>query len=108
MVLKLGSRGAVVLDQGGRRTTRIPPLPLGPLGLTVQNTVGAGDAFLGALAAMRARGSDLLEAAVWASASAGVNVSRADTRGSPTWQDLQSAYHGWQDNGIDVRTTAAL
>ena len=105
VVLKLGSQGAVVLDQGGRRSTRVPALPLGLLGLTVENTVGAGDSFLGALVAMTARGLELRDAAVWASAAAGLKVSRSATRDSPTWQELEDAYDTWRAAGITVETT---
>ncbi len=108
VVLKLGSQGAVVLDQGGRRMTRVPVLPLGLLGLTVDNTVGGGDSFLGALVAMRTRGLDLPDAAIWASAAAGLKVSRSATRDSPTWKELQAAYDTWRAAGITALTTTTV
>jgi ribokinase len=76
-VLTLGARGAVVVDQvPGRhgpqredewRTSWLPAYPVNPV-----DTVGAGDAFCGALAARLAAGDPLRDAAVYASAAAGL------------------------------------
>lgn len=56
VVITMGERGAVVADHFG--TTRIVPFPVDAL-----DSVGAGDAFVGALAAKLAAGVDLLTAA---------------------------------------------
>ncbi len=55
VVLTLGGRGAIVAEQGG--TTVVPSIKV-----AATDTVGAGDAFCGTLAAMRAEGKTLAQA----------------------------------------------
>lgn len=55
VVLTRGSRGAVVAEQGG--ITVVPSVSV-----TATDTVGAGDAFCGTVAAMRAEGRPLVQA----------------------------------------------
>jgi ribokinase len=61
-VLTLGSRGAIVVD--GDRLEWLAPYPV-----EVLDTIGAGDAFCGALAARLAAGDSLTEAARYANAA---------------------------------------
>ena len=70
VVVTLGADGAVVLENG--RLDRVTP-PIRANG----SAHGAGDAFVGALAAEIARGSKLIEAVEFASASAACFVSLA-------------------------------
>ena len=62
-------------DEG---TVFVPAYPV-----TAVDTVGAGDAFNGALAVALAEGRSLLEAAVWASDAAALAVTRARRPGWP-------------------------
>jgi ribokinase len=78
VVITCGSRGAVVLDRG--RLTSVPARPVVP-----QDTTGAGDAFVGALAARLASGSPILEAAEWASRVAAASVGRLGAQASYPW-----------------------
>jgi len=55
VVLTLGGRGAIVAEQSG--TTVVPSIKV-----AATDTVGAGDAFCGTLAAMRAEGKSLAQA----------------------------------------------
>ena len=84
IVLKRGARGSLLLECVTGATTRIPPLPLDPLGLTVVSSVGCGDVFLGTYAAYLSMGSARGDALVMASAAAGMNATSPETRGGPT------------------------
>jgi ribokinase len=82
-VLKLGAQGAAMLEPASGAVTQIPALPLKKLGLNVVSTVGCGDVFAGVFAAYHVRGSSLAQSLVMASAAAGLNATRPETRGSP-------------------------
>jgi len=71
VLITLGERG-VYIDSAGFQGM-IPALDAGP----VVDTIGAGDAFNGALAAALAQGDDLPAAARRACATAGLSVTRA-------------------------------
>jgi ribokinase len=70
VVVTLGAGGLVLADQGG--TTR-----QAARAVRVVSTHGAGDAFIGALAAEWARGATLAEAAAFGQAAAALHVSLA-------------------------------
>jgi ribokinase len=86
VITKLGSKGSI-LYQGAERTV-CPAFDLGPHGLRVVNTVGCGDAFLGAFVAALAEGRSDQEALTWANVAAGLKATRPETRGSPTRETL--------------------
>jgi ribokinase len=69
VVATLGARGAVVVTADG--TTAIPSFKA-----KVVDTTGAGDCFVGALAARMAKGATPVEAARYASAAASCSVER--------------------------------
>jgi len=73
VIVTLGARGALLRSRG--ETTLIAPFNAGP----VLETTGAGDAFCGAFAAALAEGRGPAEAARFASAAAGISVTRAGT-----------------------------
>lgn len=88
-VITLGGRGVVVVDRGdpdrgvpaeavdeftGWRTS-----VLNPLAVDTVDTVGAGDAFCGALAARLAAGDELLAAAEYANAAGALATTRRGT-----------------------------
>jgi sugar/nucleoside kinase (ribokinase family) len=89
VVLKLGSRGAMVVDFARSKMIRIPALPVRQLGLEVVNTVGCGDAFAGVFAAYYIMSSDVGRAVTMASVAAGLNATREETRGSPDRATLE-------------------
>jgi ribokinase len=68
VVITLGSRGCQVIA-GKNRLVRAPHVE-------AVDTVGAGDAFNGALAVALAEGRPLLEAAQWANAAAALAVTQ--------------------------------
>jgi ribokinase len=73
VIVTLGARGALLRSAG--MTTLIPPFEAG----AVVETTGAGDAFCGAFAAALAEGRGPVKAARFASAAAGISVTRAGT-----------------------------
>jgi ribokinase len=75
-VLTLGAQG--VLVHGREGSTLVPAVAAGP----VLDTTGAGDAFGGGFAASLARGEDVLTAARFGCAVAGLSVTRPGTAAS--------------------------
>jgi ribokinase len=68
-VVTLGAAGAIAVGPGG--TVRVPAFPVEAI-----DTVGAGDAFSGALAASLAAGAPIEDALVVASAAGGLTCTR--------------------------------
>jgi len=73
VIVTLGARGALLRSAGV--TSMIPAFDAG----AVVETTGAGDAFCGAFAAALAEGREPVDAAQFASAAAGISVTRAGT-----------------------------
>ena len=101
VVLKRGAEGVVLLDLAERRLRFVTALPLGALGLRPVSSVGAGDAFHGAFAALRARGYEIAETLTRAVCAAGLKTTRSGTRDVPTWDELEAAHARWTALGID-------
>jgi ribokinase len=76
VVLTLGGDGALVLRRNGAET-RLPAYSV-----HVVDTVGAGDAFNGALAVALAEGRPLIDAAGWACAAGAIAVTRPGAQGA--------------------------
>ena len=89
IVLKLGAQGAIMLEPTSGRVIEVPALPLKELGLNVINAVGCGDVFAGVFAAYCVMGSSLEQSLIMASAAAGLNATRPETRGSPDRATLE-------------------
>jgi ribokinase len=103
VVLKLGAQGAVMLDSASGRVTEVPALPLKKLGMNVVSTVGCGDVFAGVFAAYYVMGNGLEQALIMASAAAGLNATRPETRGSPDRAALESLKRQSRNVGFTVR-----
>lgn len=91
VVLKLGAQGAMLFSLSSNVVMEIPALPVQQLGMEVVNTVGCGDAFAGAFAAYYLLSGDLKKSLIMASAAAGLNATRVETRGSPDRATLERA-----------------
>jgi ribokinase len=107
-VLKLGAQGAAMLEPTSGTVTEVPTLPLKKLGLNVVNTVGCGDVFAGVFAAYHVMGSGLQQALILASAAAGLNATRPETRGSPDRAKLEEVVNRSRRLGFAVRERKLL
>jgi ribokinase len=102
-VLKLGAQGAAMLEPASDMVTQIPTLPLKKLGLNVVSTVGCGDVFAGVFAAYHVMGNSLAQSLIMASAAAGLNATRPETRGSPERAFLEATEQQCRDLGFTVQ-----
>jgi len=103
VVLKLGAQGAAVLDSASGKVTEVSALPLKKLGLNVISTVGCGDVFAGVFAAYHVMGSSLERSLIMASAAAGLNATRPETRGSPDRAALEAMEQQFRNLGFTVQ-----
>jgi ribokinase len=107
-VLKLGAQGAVMLEPASGAVIEVPALPLKKLRLNVVNTVGCGDVFAGVFAAYYVLGANLQESLIMASAAAGFNATRPETRGSPDRANLEEVANRSRNLGFAVRERKLL
>jgi ribokinase len=103
IVLKLGARGVVMFELAKALRVEVPALPLRELGLEVINTVGCGDAFVGAFAAYHTLGADFRNSLVMATAAGCVNATRSETWGSPERPILEETEQKCRGLGFTVR-----
>ena len=87
VITTLGKEGCVFCWQ--TKTARIPALDLSSLNLQVINTVGAGDAFVGAFAALKTKGFDDVEALFMANIAGSLKTTKEETRGSPRYDEIR-------------------
>jgi ribokinase len=99
-VLKLGAQGAAMIEPASGLIVEIPALPLKKLDLNVVSTVGCGDVFAGVFAAYHVMGSSLVQSLIMASAAAGLNATRPETRGSPDRATLEEVANRSQKLGF--------
>jgi ribokinase len=108
VVLKLGAQGAVMLEPANGTVIEVPALPLKKLGLNVVNTVGCGDVFAGVFAAYHVMGTGLEQSLIMASAAAGINATRPETRGSPDRATLEETVQRSKELGFTLRERKLL
>jgi ribokinase len=85
-ITKMGAKGCT-LHHGMERIV-CKGLDLKSRGLKLVNTVGCGDAFLGAFVAALSEGRSDGEALEWGNCAAGLKATRQETRGSPDRETL--------------------
>jgi len=102
-VLKLGAQGAAMLEPASGAVIEVPSLPLKKLGLNVVSTVGCGDVFAGVFAAYHVMGSSLAQSLIMASAAAGLNATKSETRGSPDRANLEEVANRSQKFGFKTQ-----
>jgi len=94
VITKLGSKGATLHSE--KKRVVVKNLDLKGYGLKAINTVGCGDAFLGAFVAALSEGRTDEEAVRWGNCAGGLKATRPETRGSPNRETLlkylRSAY----------------
>ncbi|HUE72407.1 MAG TPA: ribokinase [Pirellulaceae bacterium] len=76
LIVTLGSQGCVVVEKN------VPPVVVPPLPVQAIDATAAGDAFSGALAVALSEGKSLVDAARFATAAAGIAVTRAGAQPS--------------------------
>jgi ribokinase len=108
VVLKLGARGAAMLEPASGLIVEAPALPLEELGLNVVSTVGCGDAFAGVFAAYYVIGNDPRQSLIMASTAAGLNATRPETRGSPARTALEATEQQFRNLGFKVKEYKSL
>jgi len=89
IIVKHGREGCFMSGERGEWTIQVDAVPLERLGLKVVNTVGCGDAFIGAFAASKVEGIDDEEALRRGCAAGSFKATRAETRGGPTAEELR-------------------
>jgi ribokinase len=86
VIVTRGEKGCIFGNNGD--VISIPTIDLVERGLKKVNTVGAGDAFIGTFCAMKILGRDDLESIFLANLSGALKVTKEETRGSPTIDEL--------------------
>ncbi len=86
IVAKLGAKGSIMYSSNKRIASQA--LDLKSLGMQVVNTVGCGDAFLGAFISALSEGRSEMEALKWGNVAGGLNAAQVETRGSPNRETL--------------------
>ena len=94
-IIKHGAEGCALTGGHPGEVLHIDAVPLGRLGLTVANTVGCGDAFIGGFAAGKLEGLGDAEALRWANAAGSFKATRMETRGGPTRAELNDILRRW-------------
>jgi len=107
-VLKLGAQGAAMLEIASSLIVEVLALPLKGLGLNVINTVGCGDVFAGVFAAYHVLEDNLRKSLIMASAAAGLNATRPETRGSPDRAKLEEVVDHSRELGFVLRERKLL
>lgn len=87
VITTLGADGCIISEKGSNKV--IPSVDLLLLGLKVVSTVGAGDAFEGAFASFKLMGLGDLESVFLANVAAAIKITREQTRGSPTYEEIK-------------------
>lgn len=90
VIATLGKEGGVLCWDG--KTAYIPALDLNVLGMEVVNTVGAGDAFVGAFTALKVKGFGDVEALFMANIAGSLKTTKEETRGSPTYSEIRNCF----------------
>jgi ribokinase len=95
-IIKHGSEGCILRDNSSETTVHVGAVPLDRLGLSVVNTVGCGDAFIGAFAAAKVMGLDDVESLRRGCAAGSFKATRLETRGGPTAEELEDILRKWR------------
>jgi ribokinase len=86
VVAKLGAKGSILYSKKEKIASQA--LDLESLGMKAVNTVGCGDAFVGAFVAALSEGRGEHEALNWGNVAGSLKATRSETRGSPNRETL--------------------
>ncbi|MBN2336147.1 carbohydrate kinase family protein [Candidatus Bathyarchaeota archaeon] len=95
-IVKHGTKGSTLCLDSIGTTVTMDAVPLDELGLSVINTVGCGDAFIGGFASAKVEGLDDIEALRRGSAAGSFKATRKETRGGPTKEQLEKLLNRWK------------
>jgi ribokinase len=95
-IIKHGAQGCTLTQDSVGAMIHINAVPLDSLGMTVVNTVGCGDAFIGGFASSKVEGLDDTEALRWGNAAGSFKATRKETRGGPTRAQLLELIERWR------------
>jgi ribokinase len=87
VVTTLGRKGCIFCE-GGKKIL-IPSIDLASFDLRTVNTAGAGDAFIGAFAALKIKGFDDLKSLFLANIAAALKTAKEETQGSPNYDEIK-------------------
>lgn len=87
-IVKQGAKGCTLIKKQGKSVKVIPSINLHDIGMKVVNTVGCGDAFIGAFAVAKVNQCKDEEALIQANYAGAYKATREETRGSPTHKEL--------------------
>lgn len=96
-IIKRGSKGCALCGHNIDKPINVPAIPLERIGSQVVNTVGCGDAFIGAFAASKVLGYDDVEALRRGCAAGSFKATKKETRGSPTSYELDFILREWKE-----------
>lgn len=86
----LGGHGCIFCWQ--TKKAKVPAPSLQSLGLEVVNTVGAGDAFVGAFSALKIKDFGDMESLFLANIAGALKTTREETRGSPNYEQIRGYF----------------
>jgi ribokinase len=95
-IIKHGSEGCTLTQDSVGAIIHINAVPLDRLGMTVVNTVGCGDAFIGGFASAKVEGLDDTEALRWGNVAGSFKATRKETRGGPMKAQLVELIEKWR------------
>ncbi len=95
-IIKHGREGCTLCGGGPETIMHVGAVPLEKLGLEVVNTVGCGDAFIGAFAAAKVERAGDKEALIRGCAAGSFKATRKETRGGPTAEQLEEMLQRWK------------
>jgi len=96
-IIKHGKEGCTLTHDGVGETVHIDAVPIERMGMTVVNTVGSGDAFIGGFASAKVEGLGDTDALRWGNAAGSFKATRKETRGGPTRAQLLELIERWRE-----------
>lgn len=94
-IIKRGSEGSILCHEASGIIVPVDAVPLERLDLKVVNTVGCGDAYIGAFASALVEGKGDIDALREASAAGSFKATRKETRGGPTREEIRDLMDWW-------------
>ena len=89
IIVKRGVGGSMLVNTADNKVVEISSVPMKKLNLEVVNTVGCGDAFIGALASYLSEDYSIIESIKYGNCAGAYKATRYETRGFPTRTDLE-------------------